>query len=76
MLLKLPKSLGRGCITSQDDQGASLGEEILDSLMGEAPDYVKGAGTIGGACVVSEVDIVVLWESLSDLREYCQASIA
>ena len=76
MLLKLPKSLSRGCVTSQDDQWASLGEEVFDSLMSEASDHVKGAGTVGGASVVPEVDIVVLWESLSDLREDRQASIA
>ena len=56
-MLKLPKSLGRGCVTSQDDQWASLGEEVFDSLMSEASDHVKGAGTVGGASVVPEVRV-------------------
>lgn len=70
------ESLCRGRVAGQYDERTALGEEVLYGLERILVDDVVGVGTVGGTCVVAEVEIVVLWQELAYLAENGESAVA
>ena len=75
-LLDVAQGLGRGGVAGEDDEGTTHVEKLIDGLLGEGKDLVEGAVAVRGALVVTQENIVVLWQELMDLTEDRKASEA
>ena len=76
VLLDGTKGFGRGGVAAQNDQLAAHGEEFLDGLARELIDDIERAWTVGGPCIVAQVQIVVLGKQLAYAVQDGQSAIA
>ena len=60
VLLYGTQSLGRGRVAGQDDKVAAHREQFYHGLARKLVHHVERARPVGGACVVAEVQVVVL----------------
>lgn len=74
-LLDAAQCLGGSGVAGEDDQRASGIEEMAHSLQGELIDALEGTGTVGGTCVVAQVEVVVLGHELADFLQNGEAAI-
>ena len=76
LLLNGAERFGRRSVARQNDEFAASREEFLHRLEGVAIHHVEGARTVGSARVVAEVKVVVVGQSVADLSQNGQASVA
>ena len=76
LLLNGAERFGRRGVASQNDEFAAPREEFLYRLEGVAIHHVEGARTVGGTCIVAEVEVVVVGQSVADLSQNRQATVA
>ena len=74
-LLYCTQRLGRRGIASKDDKLAPLLEQIAYRLTRELVHDIKRARTVRSACIVAQIDLVVLWQQFLYLVINCQSTI-
>lgn len=75
VLLDGAQGLSGGRVASDDDEMASHLEEFLYGLPCELIDDVERSWSVGRACVVAEVEVVVLWQQLANAMQDGKATV-
>ena len=75
ILLNGAQRLCRGSIAGKDNQFAPTAEEFFNRLKRVAVDNLEGVGTIGRTCVIAQVEVVVLGQSLANLTQNGQSAV-
>jgi len=76
VLLDGAQGLCRCGVAAEDDQSASLTEEIVDGLSRELTDNVERTGTIGCTGIIAQIQIVVAGQAAADGVKDGQAAVA
>ena len=76
ILLNGAQRLCGGGVAGKDDQFAPTAEEFFNRLKRVAIDNLERVGTIGRTCVIAQVEVVVLGQSLANLPQNGQSAVA